>query len=148
MEGVTTVSICWIGSKMGARALPHDFWVAPGGFDLEGSTAFFEPGTPLIALVVLELELFVAPYERGTSLRARINGSGVRKREKRENRGHKNQRKTYGSGQVSQLPVPIPPGVNKEYSYWYSSRDLEGQRHSGWYQAGRENESGVHTLIL
>ena len=54
------------------RALAHDFWVAPGSFDLESSTAFVEPGTPLIALDVFELELFVAPDERGTSLRAGI----------------------------------------------------------------------------
>ena len=58
----------------------HDIWVAPGSFDLESSTAFVEPGTPLIAMVVFELELFVAPDERGTSLQAGI-GSGVRKRE-------------------------------------------------------------------
>ena len=57
------------------RALPHDFWVAPSGFDLEGPTAFVEPSTPLIAMVVIELELFMAPDERGTSLRAR-SGSG------------------------------------------------------------------------
>ena len=53
---------------MGARP-PYDFWVTPGGFDLEGSTTFVEPGTPLIAMVVFELELFMAPDERGTSLR-------------------------------------------------------------------------------
>ena len=52
----------WVSSP------PYDIWVAPSGFDLEGSTAFIEPGTPLIALDVFELELFVAPDERGTSL--------------------------------------------------------------------------------
>ena len=49
--------------------------MAPGGFDLEGSTAFIEPGTPLTALVVFECELFMAPDERGTSLQGKI-GSG------------------------------------------------------------------------
>ena len=61
---------------MGA-ALAHDFWVAPGSFDLEGSTAFAEPITPLIALDVFELELFVAPDERGTNLQA-VGGSKTR----------------------------------------------------------------------
>src|SRR5258706_2982871 len=101
---------------------PYDFRVAPGGFDLESSTAFFEPGMPLIALVVFKLEIFVAPDERGTSLRARI-GSGSKTRA----RAIKTKQKTYGSGQVSQLPVPVPPGVDEEYeSYWYSGRDVEG----------------------
>ena len=59
------------------RALPYDVWVAPGGFDLESATAFIEPGTPLMAVVVFELELFVAPDERGASLRAR-SGSGFK----------------------------------------------------------------------
>src|SRR5258706_9456563 len=71
--------------KTGARP-SHDFWVAPGGFDLESSTAFVEPSTPLEALVVIEFEPFVAPDERGTSLRARI-GSG-------ESKGHINKNHT------------------------------------------------------
>ena len=58
-------------------AFPHDFRVAPGSFDLESSTAFVEPGTPLIAMVVFEFELLVTPDERGTSLQAGIR-SGVR----------------------------------------------------------------------
>ena len=93
------------------RALPHDFWVAPGGFDLESSPAFVEPGTPLIALDVFKLELFVAPDERGTSLRARTRSGLIRS--KRREQGPYEQ-KTYGSGQVSQLPVPIPPDVEEE----------------------------------
>ena len=92
---------------MGARP-PHDVWVAPGSFDLESSTAFFEPSMPLIAMVVFELELFVAPDERGTSLRAR-SGQGLKTREQ----GPYKQ-KTYGSGQVSQLPVPVPPDIDEE----------------------------------
>ena len=66
-------------------AFPHDFRVAPGSFDLESSAAFVEPGTPLIALVVFELELLVTPDERGTSLQAGIR-SGVRKREIKGNK--------------------------------------------------------------
>jgi len=54
----------------------HDVWVAPSGFHLESSTAFVEPGAPLPALVVFKLGLFVAPDERGTSLRGRIGVSG------------------------------------------------------------------------
>ena len=95
--------------------------MAPGGFDLESFTAFFEPSTPLKAFVVLELEFFVAPDERGTGLRARIGSSS------KESMSHKNK-KTYGSGNVSQPPVPIPPDIDEEYDrYWYSSRDVEGQ---------------------
>ena len=88
------------------RALAHDFWVAPGSFDLESSTAFVEPGTPLIALVVFELELFVAPDERSTSLRARTRSAFKNERA--------TEQKTYGSGQISQLPVTIPPDVDEE----------------------------------
>ena len=80
MDEVITVSIYWSGSKMETGARPYDFWVAPGSFDLEGSTTFVEPGTPLISLVIFELELFVAPDERGTSLRARV-GSGFETKE-------------------------------------------------------------------
>ena len=70
INGVVTVSILErFEDGRGVRALPHDFWVAPGSFDLESSTAFIEPCTPLIAVVVFELELFVAPDERGASLR-------------------------------------------------------------------------------
>ena len=76
MEEETTVSICWIGSKMGVRALPHDFRVTPGGFDLKSSTAFVEPGTPYVALIVFELVLFMAPDKRGTNLQARIGSGG------------------------------------------------------------------------
>ena len=47
----------------GGSGPAYNIWVAPGGFDLESSTAFVEPGTPLIALDVFELELFVAPDE-------------------------------------------------------------------------------------
>ena len=90
MDEVITVSIYWSGPKMedGCAPSSHDFWMAPGGFDLESSTAFIEPGTPLISLIVLELELFVAPEERSTSLRAGITGirSAVRKG---ESKGHK-----------------------------------------------------------
>ena len=64
----------------GRWVLSHDFWVAPGSFDLESSTAFIEPGTPLIAVVVFELELFVAPDERGASLRP---DRGLKTREQR-----------------------------------------------------------------
>ena len=127
MEEVPTVSICWIGSKMGVRALPHDVWVAPGGFDLESSTTFVEPGTPYVALVVFELELFVAPDKRGTSLGARIRWGFENERA----RSIKTKIKTYGSGQVSQLPVPVPPGVDEYERYWHSSRDVDGQRHGG-----------------
>ena len=82
MDGVVTVSICWKDSKR-VWVLSHDFRVAPGGFNLESSTAFVEPGTPFIALVVFELELFVTPDERGTSLQARIESGfkNVRTRE-------------------------------------------------------------------
>ena len=82
---------------------PHDFWVAPGGFDLESATAFIEPGAPLIPMHVFELELFMAPDERGTSLRGRI-GSGEK--------GHMNK-ETYWSWQVSQFPAPVPPNVDE-----------------------------------
>jgi len=51
---------------------PHDIWVAPGGFDLESSTAFVEPGMPLTALVVFERDLFMPPDERSTNLQGRI----------------------------------------------------------------------------
>ena len=64
------------------RPPPYDFRVAPGGFDLESSTAFVEPGTPLIALDVFELELFVAPDERSTSLRARTRSALKKERAK------------------------------------------------------------------
>ena len=49
--------------------------MAPSAFNLENSTTFVEPGAPLTALVVFERELFMAPDERGTSLRGRF-GSG------------------------------------------------------------------------
>ena len=55
---------------MGGGCGAYDFWVAPGSFDLESSPTFVEPSTPLIALDVFELDLFVAPDERSTSLRA------------------------------------------------------------------------------
>ena len=90
-------------------APPHDVWVAPGGFDLESSTAFVEPGTPSISLDVFELELFVAPDERGASLQMR-SGSGFKKARARAIY----IRKTYGSGEVSQLPAPVPPDVDEE----------------------------------
>ena len=73
MDEAITISINWGNSKTEDGCEPsHDVWVAPSGFDLESSTAFIEPSTPLKALVVFELELFVAPDEGGTSLRARI----------------------------------------------------------------------------
>jgi hypothetical protein len=81
--------------------------VAPGGFDLERSTAFIEPGVPLTALVVFERGLLMAPDERGTSLLRERTGSGKT--------GHMNNKnRTYGSGQVPQLPVPIPPDFDEE----------------------------------
>ena len=93
---------------MGAGpSIPHDVWVTPGSFDLESSTAFVEPGTPLIAMVVFELEFFVAPDERSTSLRP---DRGLKTRKQ----GPYKQKKTYGSGQVSQLPVPVPPDIDEE----------------------------------
>ena len=63
----------------------HDIRVAPGGLDLEGLTAFFEPGAPLPTLVVFELGLFVTPDKSGTSLGGQgrggsgeVQGSSVR----------------------------------------------------------------------
>ena len=49
---VITVSIHWSGS---GASPTHDIWVAPGGLDLESSTAFVEPATPLKSMVVFEL---------------------------------------------------------------------------------------------
>ena len=97
--------------------------MTPGGFDLESATTFVEPGAPLTALLVLKRDLFMAPDERGTGLRGRI-GSG-------EN-AHMNK-KTYGSGQVSQLPVPVPPEVDEEEykSNRWSNNDVDGQCHCG-----------------
>ena len=109
--------------------------MAPGGFDFESSTAFVEPGAPLTSLVVFERDLFMAPDERGTSLRGRIGPDET---------GYMNN-KTYGSGQVSQLPMPTPPDADEdEYeSNRQSSRD--GQRHCGWW---KERMSWAYTLSI